>query len=186
MCTGSQHGFFCLHANFFPSFYFLNLCACGFSMYASVLSQCCPFSSLSLDSFSARLSLGQSWYLILIPIDPWERCINISIHCMDRQGRRFFCAQMIHIISSPISKLMVLHAPTVYHWSSMLFSSLLFIFQSKEYPRNVPENPARKFVEKEVCIKVDTNESWVGKKQNKTKTKLFKTVGRSSTILKEN
>lgn len=35
----------------------------------------------------------------------------------------------------------------------MLFSSLLFIFQSKEYPRNVPENPARKFVEKEVCIK---------------------------------
>lgn len=37
--------------------------------------------------------------------------------------------------------------------SSMLFSSLLFIFQSKEYPRNVPENPARKFVEKEVCIK---------------------------------
>lgn len=35
----------------------------------------------------------------------------------------------------------------------MLFSSLLFIFQSKEYPRNVPENPARKYVEKEVCIK---------------------------------
>lgn len=42
----------------------------------------------------------------------------------------------------------------------MLFSSLLFIFQSKEYPRNVPENPARKFVEKEVCIK------WTKKKKN--------------------
>lgn len=46
----------------------------------------------------------------------------------------------------------------------MLFSSLLFIFQSKEYPRNVPENPARKFVEKEVCIK------WTQKNpQNETK-----------------
>lgn len=45
----------------------------------------------------------------------------------------------------------------------MLFSSLLFIFQSKEYPRNVPENPARKFVEKEVCIKVKKKR---GKKQN--------------------
>lgn len=43
----------------------------------------------------------------------------------------------------------------------MLFSSLLFIFQSKEYPRNVPENPARKFVEKEVCIK------WTKKKKKK-------------------
>lgn len=32
-----------------------------------------------------------------------------------------------------------------------LFCSLLFISQSKEYPRNVPENPTRKYVEKEVC-----------------------------------
>jgi len=49
----------------------------------------------------------------------------------------------------------------------MLFSSLLFIFQSKEYPRNVPENPARKFVEKEVCIKC-TKKKW-GKNRNLAK-----------------
>lgn len=36
--------------------------------------------------------------------------------------------------------------------SLLLFCSLLFILQSKEYPRNVPENPARKCVKKEVCI----------------------------------
>jgi len=35
--------------------------------------------------------------------------------------------------------------------SLLLFCSLLFILQSKEYPRNVPENPTRKYVEKEVC-----------------------------------
>ncbi len=35
----------------------------------------------------------------------------------------------------------------------LLLCSLLFILQSKEYPRNVPENPTRKYVEKEVCNK---------------------------------
>lgn len=55
----------------------------------------------------------------------------------------------------------------------MLFSSLLFIFQSKEYPRNVPENPARKFVEKEVCIK------WTKKKKKKNGGKI-KTLQRKN------
>lgn len=54
----------------------------------------------------------------------------------------------------------------------MLFSSLLFIFQSKEYPRNVPENPARKFVEKEVCIK------WTKKKKKKNTGERSKTCER--------
>lgn len=51
----------------------------------------------------------------------------------------------------------------------MLFSSLLFIFQSKEYPRNVPENPARKFVEKEVCIKWTKKKKTRGKDRNLAK-----------------
>lgn len=37
--------------------------------------------------------------------------------------------------------------------SSLLFCSFPFILQSKEYPRNVPGNPTRKCVEKEVCKK---------------------------------
>lgn len=40
----------------------------------------------------------------------------------------------------------------------LLFCSLLFISQSKEYPRNVPENPTRKYVEKEVCKQAITGE----------------------------
>ncbi len=47
------------------------------------------------------------------------------------------------------------HASSCVHCASrgsMLFFSLLFILQSKEYPRNVPGNRARKFVDKEVCM----------------------------------
>lgn len=74
-----------------------------------------------------------------------------------------------HLIKQVIFKLDSGVACSYCLWrSSMLFSSLLFIFQSKEYPRNVPENPARKFVEKEVCIK------WTWK--NKTKQKQTQTI----------
>ncbi len=44
-------------------------------------------------------------------------------------------------------------SPQRFFQSLLLFCSLLFILQSKEYPRNVPENPTRKYVEKEVCNK---------------------------------
>lgn len=60
----------------------------------------------------------------------------------------------------------------------MLFSSLLFIFQSKEYPRNVPENPARKFVEKEVCIKWTKKKKKMGERSKPCKGRTTNTAQR--------
>lgn len=67
MCTGSQHGFLvCM-----PALPFLfHMYAWGFSVYALVLSfYVLPSSLVQMHLFcpSARVFLGQSWYLILIP-----------------------------------------------------------------------------------------------------------------------
>ena len=50
-------------------------------------------------------------------------------------------------------------SPAVFSGVFCYFVVFLFILQSKEYPRNVPGNPTRKCVEKEVCKKHWVKES---------------------------